>query len=166
MRWICARLEPQREKTAQHFLQLSGYCVYVPLVCEYIVRRKRRLELVRPLFPAYAFVGLTEQQGFYGVRWALGVSAVIMNGAGPAHVQQSVLDALRAREVNGVVRLPKDGFKIGDPVRVRAGVLEGHRGLYDGQAPHERVAVLLALLGSQRRVELPRHDVEAIEPAP
>jgi hypothetical protein len=45
---------------------------------------------------------------------------------------------------------------------VRAGPLEGQRGLYAGQASHERVAVLLALLGSQRRVVLLKHDVESV----
>src|SRR5262249_33626311 len=35
----------------------------------------------------------------------------------------------------------------------------GHLALYAGMAPHERVAVLLALLGGQTRVTLPKGDI-------
>jgi hypothetical protein len=35
-------------------------------------------------------------------------------------------------------------------------------GLYAGQAPRERVAVLLSVLGGQARVVLPKGDVEAV----
>jgi transcription antitermination factor NusG len=90
------------------------------------------------------------------------VAAILMGGESPAHVPDSTLDAIRQREKNGAVELPREPFKIGDSVRVRAGPLEGHRGFYAGQAPHERVAVLLALLGGQRRVVLSKHDIEAV----
>jgi hypothetical protein len=40
----------------------------------------------------------------------------------------------------------------------------GQLGLFAGQRPHERVLVLLALLGSQQRVELPRASIEIARP--
>jgi hypothetical protein len=48
-------------------------------------------------------------------------------------------------------------------VRVLAGPLQGQLGLYAGQRSHERVLVLLALLGGQQRVELAREAIEALE---
>jgi transcriptional antiterminator RfaH len=120
MRWICVRLELQRERVAKHFLQLAGYAVYIPLVRERVIRRHRRIERVVPLFPAYGFVGLADTQGWYGARWSIGVAAILMGGDSPAAVPDTVLDAIRRREVNGAVELPKNGFKIGDQVRVRA----------------------------------------------
>jgi transcriptional antiterminator RfaH len=162
MRWICARLELHRERVAQRFLELGGYAVYIPYMREQVIRRRRRIERVAPLFPAYGFVQLAETQGWSGVRWTIGVAAILMGGDSPAVVPDSALDAIRQREKDGAVELPKNGLKIGDRVRVRAGPLEGQRGLYAGQASHERVAVLLALLGSQRRVVLLKHDVESV----
>jgi transcriptional antiterminator RfaH len=162
MRWICARLELHRERVAQRFLELGGYAVYIPYVREYVIRRRRRIERVVPLFPAYGFVQLAETQGWSGVRWTIGVAAILMGGDSPAIVPDTILDAIRRRERNGTVELPRAQLKIGASVRVRAGPFEGRRGLYAGQAPHERVAVLLALLGSRRRVVLPKHDIEAV----
>jgi transcription antitermination factor NusG len=65
-----------------------------------------------------------------------------------------------------LIELPRPrGLHVGDPVRVLRGPFVGKLGLYAGQAPHERVAVLLALLGGQQRVTLPKGDIEAIEGA-
>jgi transcription antitermination factor NusG len=62
-----------------------------------------------------------------------------------------------------LVILPeRSTLKPGDQVRVLAGPLQGQLGLYAGQRPHERVLVLLALLGGQR-VELAREAIEAVE---
>jgi transcription antitermination factor NusG len=42
---------------------------------------------------------------------------------------------------------------VGDQVRILQGPFAGRLGLYAGQRAHERVLVLLALLGGQQRVE-------------
>jgi transcriptional antiterminator RfaH len=162
MRWICARLELHRERVAQRFLELGGYAVYIPYVREHVVRRRRRIERVAPLFPAYGFVQLAETQGWSGVRWTIGVAAILMGGDSPAVVPDIVLESIRQREVNGAVELPKNGLKIGDRVRVRAGPLTGQTALFAGQLSYERVAVLLTLLGSQRRVLLSKDDIETV----
>ena len=61
------------------------------------------------------------------------------------------------------MELPKPaGPNLGDRVRVLAGPLQGQFGLYAGMRAHERVLVLLALLGGQQRVELPKDAVEVV----
>jgi hypothetical protein len=47
-------------------------------------------------------------------------------------------------------------------VRVLKGPFEGRLAIYQEQTAHERVAILLALLGARQRVTLPRGDVEAL----
>ena len=60
-----------------------------------------------------------------------------------------------------MAQLPKaPGMRAGDRVRVLGGPFQGHFGLYGGMKPHERVEVLLAVLGSQQRVTLPRGGIE------
>jgi transcriptional antiterminator RfaH len=159
--WACARLELRREAVAQHFLRLAGYEVYSPRVCEQRLRRNRRVEVVSPLFPAYGFVAII--QGWHSARWSIGVAGIIMDGVQPAKVPDSVIADIRNRERKGAIELPKPpGMKVGDRVRVLGGPLVGFAGLYAGQAPHERVAVLLTVLGGQRRVVLPKGDIEAV----
>ena len=99
------------------------------------------------------------------MRWAPGISKVLMNGDEPAHAPDRVIEELRAREGrNGLIVLPAatssaglTKFKSGDRVRISAGPLSGFVGLVEGLRAHERVAILLAALG---RVEMPAAAVE------
>jgi len=89
--------------------------------------------------------------------------ALIMDGEHPARVPDQVIAGIRAREVRGAVELPKSsGLKPGDHVKILGGPFRGQLAFYAGMKPHQRVEVLLALLGSQQRVILPRADVEAL----
>ena len=84
-----------------------------------------------------------------------------MAGDGPAQLGNHIIDELRARERGGAVELPRrEKFKVGDRVKVLQGPFANHFGLYAGQRPHERVLVLLALLGGQQRVELAQDGIE------
>jgi transcriptional antiterminator RfaH len=158
--WACARLESRREAVARHFLQLAGYEVYIPQLREQRLKRHRRIEIIAALFPAYGFIAI--QQQWHSARWTIGVTAIIMDGVAPARVPDQVIDEIQRREVRGAVQLPKGpDMKMGERVRVSGGLFQGQLGLYAGQAPHERVAVLLALLGGQTRVILPKGDIES-----
>jgi transcriptional antiterminator RfaH len=162
--WACARLEPRREAVAEHFLQLAGYEVYIPRLRERRLQRHRRVEILAPLFPAYAFLVIERQ--WHSARWSIGVTAIIMDGVTPARVADSVIDEIRRREVRGAVELPQvSGMKPGDRVRVLAGPFQGKLGLYAGMKPRARVEVLLQWLGGERRVTLPRGSIEVVPDA-
>ena len=160
MYWCCARLETHRENVARHFLGLAGYEVYIPRIREQRVRRHRRVEVVAPMFPGYAFVSIALQ--WHTARWSIGVLGLIMNGTAPARVPDSIIDDIRRRERNGAVELPKpSGFKPGDKVQILGGPFAGQLAIYAGMKPHERVEVLLSLLGSQQRVTLAHNAIAA-----
>jgi transcriptional antiterminator RfaH len=158
--WACVRVEPRREAVAQHFLKLAGYEVYIPYVREQRIRRSRRVEVVSPLFPAYGFVVIERQ--WHNARWTIGVAGICMDGEQPAKVPDSVITEIRNRERNGAIELPKPpGLRAGDRVKILRGPFGGHLGLYAGMRPRERVEILLAILGGQTHVRLPKGDVEA-----
>jgi hypothetical protein len=77
-----------------------------------------------------------------------------------------VIDEIRARERDGLVELPQRSPMPGDRVRLLQGPFTGQVGLFAGMRPHERVLVLLQLLGAQQRVTLARGDVEALDCEP
>ena len=158
--WAAARFQPKHERLALHFLRLSGFEVYVPRLRKQRTRHGRRVEVTPPLFPGYAFVVIELQ--WHAAHRAPGTLGLVMNGGGPAHVPDSVIDELRSRERNGLIELTKPrGPRMGSRVKVTVGPFAGQLGIYAGMKPHQRVEVLLTLLGGQQRVSLSR---EAIEP--
>jgi transcriptional antiterminator RfaH len=157
--WACAQLEINRERLALHCLGLAGYEVYLPRIRSQRATRLRKA--VTALFPGYAFV-LIELQ-WHAARWSPGVLRLVLDGVQPAKVPDKVITELRGREKNGLVVLPSPpGLQPGDRVLIKRGPFADHFALYEGQAPHARVEVLLTLLGSQRRVELSKSDVAAV----
>jgi transcriptional antiterminator RfaH len=163
--WTAARIRPRKERLALHCLNVSGFETYVPRTKDRIVRRGRKVSAIAPLFPSYVFI-LIELQ-WYGARFALGIANLIMDGERPAKVPDAVIADLRARERDGLVRLPPPpkaiaAFAAGDELRVRSGPFTGLYGLYAGMAPRERIFVLLRMLGGERTVELAHGDVRKI----
>jgi transcriptional antiterminator RfaH len=158
--WACAQLEANRERLALHCLGLAGYQTYLPRIrsqCTTPLRKAGTLAL----FPGYAFV-LIELQ-WHTARWSPGVLRLVLDGYRPARVPDKVITELRGREKNGLVVLPRaSDLQRGDRVLIKRGPFADHLALYAGQTAHERVAVLLMLLGSQRRVELAKGDIAPV----
>jgi transcription antitermination factor NusG len=87
-----------------------------------------------------------------------------MGGEQPAHVPDAVIAEIKSRERNGFVELPKPrGLAPGTRVRVVSGPLSEQIGMLAVLRPHERVLVLLQLLGGERPVELGHNAIEAAE---
>ena len=159
--WACAQTEPQREAAAQHFLQLGGYTVYLPRLRVIRLRRRRKVTVTPALFPSYLFVQITND--WWSARWCPGVMRLLTAGDAPMPVPDALIAEIRSRERGGLVELPKPpGLRAGDRVRILAGPFCGHLGLYAAMKPHERVEVLLQLLGAAQRVTLPKGDIEPV----
>jgi transcriptional antiterminator RfaH len=164
--WAAARLQPQRERLACLCLALRGYEVYLPRIrlprARHIHRNFSRAGTPPPaLFPGYAFI-VVELQWSHA-HYCPGCIGLVLSGSQPARVPDAVVEEIRGRERGGLVDLPKasssPALKPSARVRVRRGPLTGFLGIHVGMKPHERVAVLLQLLGGQREVELARSDV-------
>lgn len=155
--WCAAHFESNREHVAEHFLTAAGYEIYLPRLRE---RRRRNGRLVetRPLlFPSYGFVHVVV--GWWSARWCVGVRAILMNGTGPAVVADDIIEGIRAREVRGLIELPRRELVRGDRIRVVRGAFLESVGLFDGVNGHDRVHILLSMLGAPRRITLPRDDI-------
>jgi transcriptional antiterminator RfaH len=151
-----------RERLALHCLKLAGFETYVPRIRERRIVRGRKVMAEGPLFPGYLFVHI--EAGWFDARWAPGVASLTMHGDRPGCVPDAAIVELQAREKRGFIVLPDPlkadpGFQSGDRLRVSAGPLAGFTGLYAGMAPHDRIVVLLEMLGGSRPVTLSRDDV-------
>ena len=161
--WACAQLEPNRTRLALHCLdKVAGYEIYNPQLREQRRRYGRKITSVSQLFPAYVFVLIVS--GWWNARWSPGVIRLVMDGLVPARVPDDVINEIRSRERGGFVMLPTKarGLTPGTRVRLVTGPFCDRIGLVAGLRAHERVLVLLNLLGGQQRVDLARSAIEAV----
>src|SRR5215831_15420540 len=159
--WCCAQIETRRERFASHFLGLAGYQIYSPLLREQRRRHGRKIITTPPLFPGYLFLWVVS--GWWSARWSPGVVRLVMDGEQPAKVPDDVIAEIRSRERNGLIELVKPrGLRPGTRVRVIDGLLVGQIGVLALLKPHERVIVLLQMLGGDQRVDLAMKAIEAI----
>jgi len=163
MYWCCAQIEPYRERLALHCLGLNGFEIYCPRLREQRRSFGRKITVTPALFPNYLFVWVV--RGWWDARWSAGVRRLVMDGEQPACVADAVIAEIKTRERNGFVELVKPhGLRPGMRVRVVSGPLSEQIGMLAALRPHERVLVLLQLLGGQQRVELAQSSIEAIDP--
>jgi transcriptional antiterminator RfaH len=155
--WACAQLVPQRERLALHTLALAGYTAYLPRL-----RQQRGRIVTSPaLFPGYCFV-LVELQ-WHTARWSPGVARIVLDGAAPARVPDTVIAEIRSRERGGFIELPKPPpARRGDAVRILQGPFAGRLAIYAGMKARQRIEVLLAILGGAQRVTLAADSIEAL----
>lgn len=163
-RWCVAQTQVNGEAKAAQNLARQGYDIYLPRYLK-LRRHARKEDLVaKPLFPRYIFVAIdTASQRWRSIQSTLGVSRLVTNGDDPATVAEGIVRSLRAREDSkGFIQLDsKPAFVPGDKVRVLAGSFVDSTGLFNGLADHDRVAILLDMLGRKVRVVLDANLVAA-----
>lgn len=163
-RWFVVQTQVNCEAKAAQNLKRQGYDVYLP---RYLKRRRhaRKVDFAaKPLFPRYMFVAIDlATQRWRSVQSTFGVSRLVCNGEDPAPVPPGVVDTLRQREdEKGFVKMDlKPAFALGDKVQVLAGAFMDNAGLFNGIADHDRVSILLDMLGRKVRVLLDADMVAA-----
>jgi transcriptional antiterminator RfaH len=117
--------------------------------------------VVEALFPGYLFAKFSPARLIRAVRYARGVSYIVRQGTEFAPVPDLIISALHSLAATQVLELPPEPWKMGEPVRVIAGIFRGTTGKVAGLVPaRQRVQVLLELLGQERRIELPLDNLE------
>jgi transcriptional antiterminator RfaH len=163
-RWYVVQTRPHGERKAAAHLKRQGFDVYLP---RYLKRRRhaRRVDTVAaPLFPRYLFVAIDMMtQRWRAVRSTVGVNDIVSFGEDPVAVQDEVIDELRQREDGaGLVQLDRHAaFARGDKVRVLEGAFTEYLAVFDAMTDHERVSVLIDLLGRKVRVAMDSIAIEA-----
>ena len=164
IRWYVVQTQVNGELKAAQNLMRQGFEVYLPC---YLKRRRhaRKIDLVsKPLFPRYLFVAIdVATQRWRSIQSTFGVIRLVSNGDDPAMLPEGVVSALKAREDDkGFITMNnKPAFAPGDKVRVLAGAFMDSAALFNGMADHDRVSILLDMLGRKVRVFLNAEMVAA-----
>jgi transcriptional antiterminator RfaH len=163
-RWYVVQTQVNGEAKAAQNLQRQGFDIYLP---RYLKRRRhaRKVDFIgKPLFPRYMFVAIDiATQRWRSIQSTFGVSRLVCIGDVPAAVPEGVVPALKERQDNkGFVRMDvRPAFAPGDKVRVLAGAFMDNAGMFNGMADHDRVSILLDMLGRKVRVLLDADMVAA-----
>lgn len=163
--WYCIHTKRYKEKWVAHQLMNGCEEVYAPLLRE---RRRVRRQLkwvIEPLFPGYLFARFAVEKRFRAVRYTPGVVGVLSTReGGPIEVDEAIVTAIRKRSLNGYVEIQPAPLFPGEELEVIQGPYKGLGALFQQELKAgERVAVLLGLLSSRVRVELPRTYVQKSE---
>lgn len=150
--WSVAVTHSGRVRTAEENLARQGFEFYNPKIVKTTYERGRRLERRIQLFPGYIFVLVVDR--WRSLLSTFGIATLVMSAGHPARISHSVVEKIRAREVEGLVVLPQARFKEGQQVQVVSGPLAMEYGLYEGQRDRDRVSVLMNLLGRSTSVVL------------
>jgi len=156
--WFCLRAEGRREHLAA--LNLARNTSVEAFAPRIRLRREGRggvQNVTEALFPGYLFARFRYPEQVRHVVSTTGVLGLVAFGGPPPRLDDETIAHLRQHAEPASAPLLSPVFSQGDWVRVAAGCLRGSEGrVRQSASGHERVCVLLSLLG---------HDVEISVPA-
>lgn len=136
----------------------------MPRYRRWIRTARRRLIVLRPLFPRYLFVGLDLSE----MRWrpilsTPGVASLVRVGDEPAVVAIDVIEALRHRERECAFdQIATAGHLLpGGTMRITEGPFRDLVGQLTRASEGDGVCILLELLGREVRAEVSRLTIAA-----
>jgi len=136
--YICIKFKPREEYRGKYALEDQGHEVYIPMC---LVEGKTQQEI---LFPGYGFARPSEPR-WHAISNTRGV-AYILGVDGPDGLPECIIDAIRARERNGLVRIRPDGLlRPGDRVKILEELLgeKNREGVVDRVKADKTIRVLI-----------------------
>lgn len=159
--WYVVHTKVRQEQTACDNLARQGFTVYLPRIKVLKRIRNRQQAQKEPLFPRYLFLQPgSVTHSIAPVRSTVGVTTIVRFGQDPAVMRPQTLKSIRDFEIRRNEAREEDisPFQPGERIRVAAGPLTGMEGLIS-DVSHERVVVLMQLLGQDTRVSLSHHQI-------
>jgi transcriptional antiterminator RfaH len=156
--WYCLHTKRYKESWVARQLMESCDEVYLPLLRQQRRVRRQLRWVIEPLFPRYLFARFLVEERFERVRYTPGVVSVVSTPKdGPVTVDETIILVLRERSCNGYIEVQPAPLFPAEELEIIAGPFQGRKALFQQELKAgERVAVLLDLLSSRVRVELPR----------
>lgn len=160
-RWYLIQTKPRQEARAQEHLQRQHFECYRPLKASDAKKRSTRAANEEELFPGYLFIRMDQvHDNWYPIRSTRGVARIVTFGGTPVPVQDELIEQIRQR-LNTAP--PREPFKQGEHVRIRAGDLCDIEAIFLSPDGTERAVILLNLLQREQKVVLPISSLLRVE---
>jgi transcription antitermination factor NusG len=156
--WACVRTLPQHERRASYDIADLGFPVIFPRFTTQVRRYAKTEQQIRPLFPSYLFVQLSEQDDWSRVHRLPGRNRFLLGSHGrPAKLHDGEMEIFLATAPNGLLTpAPLSEMAPGVSVRNAAGVDWSGVCQWTSEA---RVGVLMTMFGAERVVTVARNQV-------
>src|SRR5262245_25205815 len=151
--WYALHVRPRFEKHVETHLEEKGYEVFYPTYTTTRQWSDRIKSLSLPLFPGYVFCRFNLHSRL-PVLVTPGVNQVVGAGKTPITVDESELLSIRRVLESGVAAQPWPYLKVGEPVSIENGPLEGMTGIVTRIKNSYRLVVSVSLLMRSVAVEL------------
>lgn len=154
-KWLVATTHTHKESLALANLRQQGYAPYCPMIQRTRSHARRKEQVLRPLFPGYVFVGFNPNSDRWGpIQSTRGIRNVLRFGGQPGVLDGAFVRAIRSRERDGAIPLPKPAFAAGEEVRLVSGPFDGLIGTILSVNTGGRLTVLMDLLWRSVRVQI------------
>lgn len=158
--WYLAQLKPHGLSLALRNLERQNVTVFAPTETRTIRRAGKFITKPAPVFPGYVFVQIDQDScSIRSINATRGISRLVCLGPEPATVPQHVMAVLFARfpQADALPAAPR--FQPGDMIDIVEGPIADFVGRIEAMAPHDRVIVLLDMMGRISRVTLDARQV-------
>ena len=167
MRWYVVQTQSRAEERALWHLENQGFHCFLPRLRRLTKHARRSKAVLEPLFPRYLFAQLDlNAAAWRSINGTRGVVSLLANGPTPVPVPDGLVERLLAdSDEAGVTPLSALGvFWRGRRVRISSGVFRDQFAEVEAVLAkgRDRVSVLLNLLGSPARLQLPSYAVQAV----
>ena len=164
--WYAVQIKPRQELLAEENLQRQSFNTYLPRIQVSRRVRKKKREVIEPLFPGYLFLSINlTQKDTTPIRSTRGVVGLVKFGNQPRPVPDTIIQHLKQNEdaESGLHISAMPEFKKGDKIQIAEGPFEGLDGIFKKEKGEDRALILIDILGKQSMVTLKQNE---IAPAP
>jgi transcriptional antiterminator RfaH len=155
--WFVLNTKPKKEFHVEKIFLEAGFRIYNP-----------KLMLggrIVPFFPGYAFIEFDFPEQYRLVKYTRGVKRIVGNEYGPIQVGEEVVEAIKSREIDGLIELEKYGKepRAGDEIEVMEGPLKGLKGIFQKEVSgKDRVMILMNYVNYQARMIVEKKKLRRI----
>ena len=161
--WFVVQTKPMAEGEVVARLNKAGLEVFYPRIKTVVRGRRRPVERLKSLFPAYIFVHIEFENHdiYHMLKYTRGVNRLLGVGGRPCPVPDALVEVIKERVNDQGVLEQQLTYKKGDQVRLVSGPLRDLVGVLEKPVSADgRVRVLLEVMHKLVRVETACTEIE------
>jgi len=154
--WFCICTHPKHEHiAAAHLRKMEEIEVFLPRIRFKRAMRNKPVWVTEALFPGYLFARFNWETSMRRIHYTSGIRSIVHFGKSFPVIPTKIIEDLKRVIGSSELHTISEDLSPGDAVQISHGTLRGLNAVVSRVMPgHQRVAVLMELLGQQTMIEL------------